>query len=135
MAKRIQRKRTAGWRMPSGAVYVGRPSRWGNPVIIERRHILGGPLWTVWASDTGPVIGNYDTAAEARAVAVDQFAAWLRAESVPPVDAAVHAYMWEHMGELAGKDLACWCPLDQPCHGDVLLEIANSAGEGGADAR
>lgn len=26
---------------------------------------------------------------------------------------------------LAGHDLACWCPLDQPCHADVLLEIAN----------
>lgn len=28
--------------------------------------------------------------------------------------------------ELRGKDLACWCPLDQPCHADVLLEIANA---------
>jgi len=28
---RIQRRRTKGWRMPEGAVYVGRPSRWGNP--------------------------------------------------------------------------------------------------------
>lgn len=27
--------------------------------------------------------------------------------------------------ELAGHDLACWCPLDQPCHADVLLEVAN----------
>jgi hypothetical protein len=27
--------------------------------------------------------------------------------------------------ELAGKDLACWCPLDEPCHADVLLEIVN----------
>jgi hypothetical protein len=27
--------------------------------------------------------------------------------------------------DLAGKDLACWCPLDQPCHADVLLELAN----------
>jgi len=27
--------------------------------------------------------------------------------------------------ELAGKDLACWCPLDQPCHADVLIELAN----------
>lgn len=27
--------------------------------------------------------------------------------------------------ELRGKNLACWCPLDQPCHADVLLEIAN----------
>ncbi len=29
--KRIQRKRTKGWRMPAGAVYVGRPTKWGNP--------------------------------------------------------------------------------------------------------
>lgn len=27
---------------------------------------------------------------------------------------------------LAGKNLACWCPLDEPCHADVLLEIANA---------
>lgn len=27
--------------------------------------------------------------------------------------------------DLAGKDLACWCPLDQPCHADALLEVAN----------
>jgi hypothetical protein len=27
--------------------------------------------------------------------------------------------------DLAGKDIACWCPLDQPCHADVLLELAN----------
>lgn len=26
---------------------------------------------------------------------------------------------------LRGKHLACWCPLDQPCHADVLLEFAN----------
>ncbi len=26
--------------------------------------------------------------------------------------------------ELRGKDLCCWCPLDQPCHADVLLRIA-----------
>jgi hypothetical protein len=27
--------------------------------------------------------------------------------------------------DLAGHDLACWCPLDQPCHADVLFELAN----------
>lgn len=27
---------------------------------------------------------------------------------------------------LRGKNLACWCPLDQPCHADVLLELANT---------
>lgn len=29
--------------------------------------------------------------------------------------------------ELAGRDLACWCPLDRPCHAGVLLEVANQA--------
>jgi hypothetical protein len=28
--------------------------------------------------------------------------------------------------ELAGCDLACWCPLDGPCHADFLIEIANA---------
>ena len=32
MPVRIQRKRTKGWGMPEGAVYVGRPNRWGNGV-------------------------------------------------------------------------------------------------------
>jgi hypothetical protein len=27
--------------------------------------------------------------------------------------------------ELAGRDLACWCPLDQECHADVLLAAVN----------
>lgn len=27
---------------------------------------------------------------------------------------------------LRGKNLACWCRLDQACHADVLLEIANA---------
>lgn len=28
--------------------------------------------------------------------------------------------------ELRGRNLACWCPLDRPCHADALLEIANA---------
>ncbi len=36
------------------------------------------------------------------------------------------AYHREHIAELRGRDLACWCPLDGgPCHADVLLEWAN----------
>lgn len=34
MPVRIQRRRVKGWRMPRGAVYVGRPSKWGNPYRI-----------------------------------------------------------------------------------------------------
>lgn len=31
--------------------------------------------------------------------------------------------------DLAGRDLACWCPLDEPCHADVLLDAANGSDE------
>lgn len=31
----------------------------------------------------------------------------------------------EAFAELRGKNLACWCKLDQPCHADVLLEVSN----------
>lgn len=34
MPVRIQRKRARGWKAPEGAVYVGRPSRWGNPFTV-----------------------------------------------------------------------------------------------------
>jgi Domain of unknown function (DUF4326) len=27
--------------------------------------------------------------------------------------------------ELKGKNLACWCPLDGPCHAEILLRVAN----------
>ncbi|WP_369830188.1 DUF4326 domain-containing protein [Mycobacterium sp. E1747] len=37
----------------------------------------------------------------------------------PPTLAQIRA-------ELAWRDLACWCPLAQPCHADVLLELANN---------
>lgn len=42
---------------------------------------------------------------------------------------AIGVYPWTKQRlrhELGGRDLACWCPLDQPCHADVLLRLANS---------
>lgn len=36
--KRIQRRRVKGWRMPEGAVYVGRPTKWGNPFTVDAGH-------------------------------------------------------------------------------------------------
>jgi hypothetical protein len=32
--RRIQRKRTRGWKMPQNTVYVGRPTKWGNPFSV-----------------------------------------------------------------------------------------------------
>ena len=50
----------------------------------------------------------------------EQAIAAYRAWAASALDAA------EVRRELAGHDLACWCPLDGPCHADVLLEIANA---------
>jgi hypothetical protein len=41
--KRIQRERTKGWRMPQGAIYVGRPSKWGNTWKVDDIVADGGP--------------------------------------------------------------------------------------------
>ena len=114
--------------MPEGAVYVGRPSLWGNPwpvrevayvypdvpiseraaasVRLYRRELEHGGL----LSDYGYVVSD----ARWNTVAADFHAsgASSMAEYAPHV--------------LRGKDLACWCPLDQPCHADVLLELANA---------
>ena len=85
--KRIQRKRTKGWKMPPNTVYVGRPSRYGNPWIVGKQGI--------------------ETAKEA----VDNYSYHLNGRNLFP--------------ELRGKNLACWCALNKPCHADILLEIAN----------
>lgn len=98
---RIQRKRTAGWRMPEGAVYVGRPTVWGNP---------------------------FETADKFRVL---MQAVQMKQPRVPPgvncslADWVVLNDMAIRVRELRGKQLACWCPLDKPCHADVLAELAN----------
>jgi hypothetical protein len=53
---------------------------------------------------------------------VDAFRRYL--ENARTVDA--HEFANAVRAELRGKNLACWCPLDAPCHADVLLEVANS---------
>ena len=35
--RRLRRRRTKGWRMPAGAIYVGRPTKWGNPFVLPTR--------------------------------------------------------------------------------------------------
>lgn len=71
-------------------VYVGRPSKWGNPF-----HIV---------------------AKRTRREVIEMYREWLLSE--------IKAGRLDPKRELRGKVLGCWCsPL--PCHGDVLLEIAN----------
>ena len=111
MSERIQRRRTKGWRMPEGAVYVGRPSRWGNEWKAGDRFAFAS-----WLPDGDPDYGFRGVVLDGETVvaayrdnlgvlSADELADWLE--------------------PLRGHDLVCWCPLDQPCHADVLLELAS----------
>jgi hypothetical protein len=109
LPRRIQRSRERGWRMPPGAVYVGRPSRWGNPYRVAQRP----PLWPaerLWG------------AAEAVECYELMLASGWRLRRWPGFHLVEAA-----MRELEGRDLCCWCPPGDPCHGDVLLRYANAA--------
>lgn len=54
MPKRIQRKRTKGWSMPGDAVYVGRPSKWGNP--FDKTNSGGVPPAVRFACEVAPLL-------------------------------------------------------------------------------
>lgn len=109
---RVQLSRRKGWRKPESTVVVSRPSKWGNPYKL-------GACDNPW----------YPDEANTRADAVDYFRMDLVLREGIWWDAGARYLTPEDVrAELAGKNLACWCPLDQPCHADVLLEIANGAG-------
>lgn len=103
MPKRIQRKRTKGWRMPKNSLYVGRPTTWGNPFVVgEEAFRFSTSVPYAVPETVEQVLADYRYFCKL----------WL-----------IFAPNW--LKPLKGKDLACWCPLDQPCHADVLLELAN----------
>jgi Domain of unknown function (DUF4326) len=131
--QRIQRRRTKGWRMPEGAVYVGRPTKWGNPFRIYHGHSIIGPPWSLareswWHLPASACLNGYITSSRAMTAAdsVEPFRDLIRARLR---DEPVLLRAW--LAPLIGKDLACWCPLVDkhgevvPCHADVLLRIAN----------
>lgn len=80
-------------------VYVGRPSKWGNPFS----HLPNSAA--AWRVNT-------------REEAIERYRAWI-------CDIEQEALRDEARRTLRGKVLGCWCsPL--PCHADVLAQIANS---------
>lgn len=100
MPRRIQLRRTKGWRMPPGTVKVDRSTRYGNPFKIT------------------------DNRSAADSVAA--FRMWL---TVPHAHAGLRDTrdaLLAALPKLRGKNLACWCKPGEPCHADVLLELANA---------
>lgn len=130
--QRIQLSRKKGWRKPEGAVVVARPSRWGNPFkigdTIPDLPNIYGVVSGVKNATAKQVVDAFRLYAPVVFVPIKPTAKPYRgiytigAESLPN-----HARRM-----LRGKDLACWCPLDQPCHADVLLELANPTPTQGA---
>lgn len=114
LPRRVQLRRTKGWCMPENTVSVARPGCFGNPFTLRE------------CRDAG----YRGTDVEISARCVEAFRVWLGpfwrnnwdgAESERAREALLGS-----IAELRGKNLACWCPLDQPCHADVLLELANA---------
>jgi hypothetical protein len=149
--QRIQRRRSAGWTMPEGAVYVGRPGRWGNPFpyrqdwglvrtfpdnpgVIEYESRISADGASHNMHMPGGEIIRCNVRYATRAELVELY----RRTLLNPDRGMLMGYPSRHghyakvtveeiRAELAGKDLACWCSLDQPCHADVLLDIANAS--------
>lgn len=133
---RIRLSRTKGWRLPSGAVVVSRPSIWGNPWEP------GDPGLFHWPNDhlRGSSCSMWMTNEITRAESVNLFARWLETGE-HPFPSGLTALGFQECSAamirrrcemrhaipnvLRGRDLACWCLLDRPCHAEVLLEVAN----------
>lgn len=119
--KRIQRKRTKGWKMPENAKYVGRPTKWGNPfkltpdgcILYYKTGKLIGSPWCYWSATGGFEVKDV----------VELYGHWLDGKLQKD-----HPYLPTppSIDELKGKDLACFCSLSSPCHVDAILDRIGS---------
>lgn len=103
-APRVLNKRTDF--IPPDAVYVGRPSKWGNPYAIGDSKFMKGIV-------TG--LGEKDEMSRQEVVAQYEWRLFYT---------EIGATLRQQIGELKGKDLVCWCS-PEACHADVLLKLAN----------
>jgi hypothetical protein len=105
---RVQRRRVKSWRNAADAIYVGRPTKWGNPFRVgdpfPKRNVSSDP------SLRGLAMNAYDVVALYRR--------WLKRRLVEDPT---------FLEPLRGHDLACWCDPDAGCHADVLLEYLEDA--------
>lgn len=106
--------------MPPNTVSVTRPGRFGNPVRVGDYFLqgdpggIGGPFRMSWCVTSAEHADARYTHIDTPAKAVEAY--WFVARL---------KFNESDLAPLRGKDLACFCPLDQPCHADVLLELAN----------
>lgn len=138
---RIQRKRTKGWKMPENTVCVTRPGPWGNPFDFRSADCC----WLALSYGCrGDRLGRLEASVRAfrdwvspppkgrKTVRIERGVSFgTEKESVqigPRFIVGAPPTLKLIREKLRGKNLACFCPLDQPCHADVLLELANDKG-------
>jgi hypothetical protein len=101
---RVQLSRRKNWEMPDNTVRVTRPGPFGNPFIVSPKARPGARSGVEYMC-----VPSVEDAVSCFRDMVNLSPTWREAVK----------------RELRGKNLACWCKLDDPCHADVLLEIAN----------
>lgn len=117
---RVQLSRRKGWRKPENTVVVARPSKWGNPFSVAEQGRERAVQWFAnWLTNTVDAQGRYV----------------FGTTDYHGVEASRRPSVEDIRAELAGKNLACWCPLPAPgerdiCHAAVLLVIANGGTDG-----
>jgi hypothetical protein len=105
--------------MPEGAVYVGRGSKWGNPFVVHSDRMQNGQRFPM---DAQLAVAAFRSMLAKEGAWIPVALPWPKGK-IPSMDATT---IDDVRRELRGKDLACWCRLDQACHATVLLEIANA---------
>lgn len=136
--RRVQLSRKAGWRMPENTVKVTRPGKWGNPFDFRKSECC----WIALSFGCrGDRLGRQEASVRAfrdwidpgygrRTFSVELqpgFGADTKRVPVgPKIEAGLSPDLRDVVKELRGKNLACWCKNGEPCHADVLLELANA---------
>jgi hypothetical protein len=92
------------------AVKVSRPGPWGNPFLVHPNQQPGRR----WGLDYTSV-----------PTAEDAVACFREMLETPGEPGQRSFEMRGALSKLRGKNLACWCKVGEPCHADVLLELAN----------
>jgi hypothetical protein len=119
---RIQRSRQHKQVSPNGLpiVYVGRGSRWGNPFRIVKYRDGKWSIKTDKQECVELLVKHchaiYYTRESAAVDAIKCYELWLMKDSL--INDAVKV--------LRGNNLSCWCRLDEKCHADLLLKLANT---------
>jgi hypothetical protein len=97
MVDRVQRKRTKGYNAPPETIYVGRPSRWGNPFIVDD-----------YTPSREECVRSFTSV---RGQQLNESTEWFVDFYIKPL--------------LGAKHLSCWCPADELCHADFWVALLN----------